>query len=364
MRLPSLAYEPYEDLEDRPHVMVDGAARRSSVLTLSHWPQSPTPPGLARDLSAEIVLEYLRLRAADGRGRELGRGKRSPKWARDVIAQGDLGQAVTNDHFDEDGLMSVFGLVDPERSLENAGLVVDVASCGDFGVVVDDKAAQIAFAILPFAAYEAGPGASTGALYRAILPVLPELLERPERFTAHFEKDFAELGVGRAAIARGEVELFEYPESDLCVVRRAASLRLPGAGANGGFPVHQVAINGATSATRIVSFDGDRCSIRLRYEGWVRLVSRKVPLRPDLEPLAAILSAEEPSGLAWEADGVGAIIGSLDPGGEGRTEIAPDRVVELVRQYLGSAPPAWDPFRPGGGFIPISERAGYVQARG
>ncbi len=57
-RLPlSLPYAAYEELGERPHVMVDGAARPGSVLTLSHWPQSPTPSTLARDLSTEIVLD-------------------------------------------------------------------------------------------------------------------------------------------------------------------------------------------------------------------------------------------------------------------------------------------------------------------
>ncbi|MGH9299811.1 MAG: DUF6687 family protein, partial [Acidimicrobiales bacterium] len=60
--LHGLAYAPYESLDDRPHVMVDGAARASSILTLSHWPQSPTPKLLARDLSVEIVLQFLAFR--------------------------------------------------------------------------------------------------------------------------------------------------------------------------------------------------------------------------------------------------------------------------------------------------------------
>ena len=61
-----LPYLPVEELEGRPHVIVDGAARSGSVLTLSHWPQSPTPVGLARDLSAEIVFAFLRASRGGG----------------------------------------------------------------------------------------------------------------------------------------------------------------------------------------------------------------------------------------------------------------------------------------------------------
>jgi hypothetical protein len=76
------------------------------VLTLSHWPQSPTPPALARDLSAaEIVLRLppdashradLVLAPARGRNERTRCGRRSSPRA--------LAEAVTNDHFDEDGL--------------------------------------------------------------------------------------------------------------------------------------------------------------------------------------------------------------------------------------------------------------------
>jgi len=349
---PALPYEPYEALEDRRHVMVDGAARPSSVLTLSHWPQSPTPTALAHDLSAEIVLGYLgwRDRRRAGTGREIAK----------AVAAAASAEAVTNDHFDEDGLMSVFVLVAPATALAAADLVCDVASCGDFGVVATDRAAEIAFAIGPLAEAEAGSGAGTSELYGAILPLVPELLAHPERFSHHWSPEMERLVASRAAISAGEVELAEDRRADLCVVSRSrhnGESRLPGA--EGGLPVHAVAVHSSTTASRIVAFDGDRCDVFLRYEGWVRYISRRVPLRPDLEPLAGQLTALEPGGVTWDATGVGAIIGHVHPGGEGRTEIAPENLESIVREYLVSAPPAWDPFRAGGGYIPVDERAGY-----
>ena len=115
---PELPFEPYELLNGRPHVMVDGAAREGSVLTLSHWPQSPTAAFLARDVSAAIVLEYVRL-SLEGvpntvHGPQGGAG-------RSALARGRAAEAVTNDHFDEDGLMSVLALVDPKVAMRDAG---------------------------------------------------------------------------------------------------------------------------------------------------------------------------------------------------------------------------------------------------
>src|SRR5271166_6532835 len=69
--VPALPYVPVEELGDRPHVLVDGATRAGSVLTLSHWPQSPTPAALARDTSAQIVFAFLHAARGD---RALGGG--------------------------------------------------------------------------------------------------------------------------------------------------------------------------------------------------------------------------------------------------------------------------------------------------
>ena len=179
-----------------------------------------------------------------------------------------------------------------------------------------------------------------------MLPIVGELLEHPERFESYWSTEAAELAAGEAAIERGDVAITEHADLDLAVVNRVAvsgSGRLPGA--EGGLPVHAAAVHSATPASRIVAFDGERAECYLRYEGWVRTVSRRVPLRPDLAPLAAELTATEPSGLEWEANGVGAIVGRLRPGGDGRTEIEPERLVEIIRRYLATAEPAWDPWR-------------------
>ncbi len=398
-----LPFAPSESVADRPHVMVDGAALPSSVLTLSHWPQSPTPVLLARDVSAATVIAYLGYaKGGDSRGalrraglaerREVagwpGLAGRKERELRAVMARARTAQVVTNDHFDEDGLMSVFALLDPEVALANSALIEAVATCGDFGVVLDDTAAAISFAIRPLAEEEAGPGAPASAFYESVLERVGELLEHPERYERYFGPELHELTAGRKAIERGEVVITEMSDLDLAVVERraptgggataswsadvgeaAAAAAGPWSGADRppgaarGLPVHAAAVHSATRATRILAFDGARCELYLRYEGWVKTVSRAVPLRPDLAPLAARLSSEEPSSIEWEADGVAAVEPRLRPGGDGRTEIDPARVVALVREYLASGAPAWDPWRPGTAHIPEHERERYRTTR-
>ncbi len=346
-----LGFSPYEVLDEHPHVMVDGSPRRSSVLTLSHWPQSPTPSLFARDLSAEIAFEFAR--HATGRASPGSRRERAAAAA--AVEACRRAEAVTCDHFDEDGLMSVLVLTDPAFCFEHERLVVEAARCGDYGVVTTEEAARVAFAIGPLAEQEAGEGAGTSERYAAVLERIRDLIEQPGDYEALWHEEMQLYRVGRAAIERGDVVIAEEP-GDLAVVSR------PGAGgsaprlvgATGGLPVHAAAVHSSTSCSRVLAFDGARCELYLRYEGWVKLVSRTVPLRPDLAPLAAELSAMEPGPVLWEANAVGAIVGRLRPADEGVTELAPGIVVDAVRTYLEKAPPAWDPFRAGGALLPPS----------
>src|SRR3954463_15141316 len=103
-----MRFVPYEELGEQPNVIVDGSGTPSTVLTLSHWPGSRVPPSLAADLSAEIVVRYLE----------------QPELHVDV-------DVVSNNHFDQDGLMGVWALVEPEQALTHRELLIDVARAGD-----------------------------------------------------------------------------------------------------------------------------------------------------------------------------------------------------------------------------------------
>ncbi len=117
-------YVPYAEAAQRPNIVVDGAANESSVLTLSHWPKSGTPWPLKADTSVGVVFNYLD----------------APAWHRDV-------PPVTNNHFDEDGLIGLYCLIEPEHALTRRALLIDASSAGDFSVCRSREAARIAFAI-------------------------------------------------------------------------------------------------------------------------------------------------------------------------------------------------------------------------
>ena len=89
-----LSFVPFSRLDGVPNVVVDGAAGPETRLVLSHWPGSATPDVVREDLSAQIALAAL-----------------------DHPELFDGLAAVSNNHFDQDGLMSVYALVDPEGAL-------------------------------------------------------------------------------------------------------------------------------------------------------------------------------------------------------------------------------------------------------
>src|SRR5438552_11703005 len=99
----ALRYRPYDELDGVPNVIVDGAPAPTTVLTLSHWPHAPFLPGLSADLSAQMAFSYL-----EGP---------DPHHPADV---------VSNNHFDQDGLVSVFALAEPEAALARRDLLVDL----------------------------------------------------------------------------------------------------------------------------------------------------------------------------------------------------------------------------------------------
>ncbi len=86
-----MKYLAYGELDGIPNVIVDGSAQADTVLTLSHWPNSPTPVDLRDDLSAQIAFHYL-----------------------DHPEHHVAAEVVSNNHFDQDGFMSVYALVDPD----------------------------------------------------------------------------------------------------------------------------------------------------------------------------------------------------------------------------------------------------------
>ncbi|MFN8034673.1 MAG: DUF6687 family protein [Acidimicrobiia bacterium] len=298
-----MRYAAYDSVTGQPHVVVDGAPQAGTVLTLSHWPRSATPAALQRDLSAEIAFAYLD----------------RPELHVDAAV-------VTNNHPDEDGITSVYVLVDPAAASSRRDLVIETARAGDFSTTHSRAAARAAFAISALVEdADSDP-------YPTVLERLTAVFDDPERFRDLWEREDAELQAGLDAIAGGAVTIEEHPEVDLAVVTVPQAQRRP----------HAIAVHNATDRFRVLYVHGRHYEVVFRYETWVQFVSRPVMPRVDLAPLAQLLA--DLDGSAWKFDGAGSIIPSLRRVDGGECSLDPHKFGALLHDALQGAPPAWDPF--------------------
>lgn len=321
----SRRFVAYEELDQTPNIVVDGAGNAATAITLSHWPKSGTPRALKADTSTEIVFNYLA----------------APEFH--VAAA-----AVSNNHFDEDGLAGLYALIEPEAAIRMRELVEGVAEAGDFATYRDREAARVAFTVSAFAdpprspldqaIFELPYAERCAALYRELLPRLGGMLADTGRFRKYWEAEDRILTDSERALRQGDVTIEELPEVDLAIVRitegRAREI------------VHPMAINNATRCNRILTRQGRRYDFAYRYESWVQYISRPPPPRVDLAPLAEALSGDEPGAARWVFDGVSEITPRMTLSGAEESAIAPETFAARLAEFLATAPPAWDPYDP------------------
>ncbi len=315
-----MRFHAYDELAGVPHIIADGPPREDTLLCLSHWPKSGTPRSLKADLSAEIVFRYLETPAA-----------RVPA------------RAASNNHFDEDGLISIFALTAPDDAMPHRALLEDAAAAGDFGTFKTREGARLAIAlgsigdsrrsILDAGVFRLSGAAQTAGLYQQALRLLPEILGRPDRFRALWQEGVSRLEESEKQMRGGRVVLEEVPEVDLCIVTMPEGLDL-----------HPMALRNAAKGYRLLVIQGRRYELRYRYESWVQCVVRGPQPRVDLGPLARRLTELERGGARWVFEGVDDITPALRLEGGGNSRLSPRELRALVLDILRAAPPAWDPY--------------------
>jgi hypothetical protein len=334
MERPSLSYLGYRESEEVANVVVDGSPNRSTVLTLTHWPGIGQPLGLGADLSAEMAFAYL-----------------------DQPPDHRPARVVTNNHFDQDGLVSIFALVEPNQAIAHRELLIDLAASGDFATYRHRSAARASMALSAFSDPDRSPigdqlhgrpyDEQCRILYEATLPLVVPMVTEPGRFRPLWAAEDERLTSSERALARGDVTVDELAEVDLAVVTIAEGQPArPGHRFGGGevevAEIHPMAINNATRCLRQLLVSGRRYRYLDRYETWVQYRSRRPRPRVDLRPLAARLGRLEAGAVTWTAEAPSSLMPQLWPDGESSLE--PRTVTAEVVRHLQTAEPAWDPY--------------------
>jgi len=323
-------FAPYEETVEIPNIVVDGSPNPATVLTLTHWPGIAQPPGMAADLSAEMAFKYLAA-PPDHPAAEL----------------------VTNNHFDQDGLVGLHALIYPESSLRQRERLIDLAAAGDFGTYTFREAARASMAIWAYAQPEHSPLGSRidgpyepacALLYETVLPLLIPMIEDPDRFKDLWQREDDQLTLSERAIDEGQVIIEEIDEFDLAVVTIKTDTLTGGHRFAGNTVdlIHPFAVNNATSCCRLLIICGHEYLYVDRYETWVQYQSRALPKRVDLEPLRTQLEALETGATRWTASRPSALTPVLRSGTS--SSIDSVAVQAAVTEHLRSAPSAWDPY--------------------
>jgi hypothetical protein len=337
--MPSVRFVPRGDVGSRPNIVVDGAPLPSTVLTLSHWPVNSTPERFKRDTSTETALAYVE--------------RHDPARVADI---------VTNNHFDEDGLFSMFAVTQPGMARRHAALLADAARAGDFGTCRAREAARLCFIIeahadpklspLPPKVFRGGTDIRTASLYESLLPKMPEFLVDSGRWRRYWHVQDEHLDESESLIARGRAVVEEDLEFDLAIVRIPDDLpprtvwrylRREKA------VLHPIAVHNATRCARVLRLQGRRIEFQYRYESWLQITSRRPALRVDLRPMCKWLNRRERNGT-WTWEDTMDIAPRLQLTNKGESSISPEMFLRTLRHFLRTLSPAWDPFgwSPGG----------------
>ncbi|HEX6717836.1 MAG TPA: DUF6687 family protein [Pyrinomonadaceae bacterium] len=212
-----MRFEFYTDaLADVPKLSVDGTVDNS--IHFSHWEGNRTPAEVKADTSTEIALNLVASpnRATLTRGIEL----------------------ITNNHFDTDGVLSVWTVLNGERALAYRDLLIAAAEAGDFSEYSSDDGVRVSIAIQgsdqaspnnddgsPLAQLLAGEEVDDDArAYELVLPEVEHLLTNINNFEPLWREGWDSVRAALESFERGESAVTEYPESKISLITLAPKL--------------------------------------------------------------------------------------------------------------------------------------------
>ncbi|MFI5456202.1 MAG: DUF6687 family protein [Isosphaerales bacterium] len=283
------APESYEG--DAPAISCDGLVP-GAALDLTHWQGNHTPSRYKADTSTEIALNF----AASPDAAE--------QWANAV---------VVNNHFDTDGVLSIWTLLDPVQAVACRELLVAAAEAGDF----DEWPALDRGLWLDAAIRALGSGsADDAAAYRTVLPQLPELVRRLDERRDLWGREWDALLAAVAALESGRLRAEVHGALGLLI-------HAPGQPEAPGPLLARRFLPGAARYLLAFARDGGRFDYRYErpHYAWAETVVRPILPEPDAGALAKAL------GPAWTAEGLPGMTGII------RTHRAlADRPDALVRR--------------------------------
>lgn len=265
----------YEDaMKDVSKISVDGLVPNS--YHLSHWKGNQTPSPLKADTATEIAFRYL-----------------CHSDRKSFFPQAGI---ITNNHFDTDGLFSVWALLNPRKAEPMAGRMIAAAEAGDFSIFSSEEGVQMNLLISALCQSDESPlnemihtysGPREAAYYKGLLPLIPDLFRKKDQYISFWQAPFESILHSMKLFEKGVIGVEEYEEEDFSVV------------IDENRPARQ-AIDYHCQGNLILVIEdrekkegGFAYELEYRYYAWADTVTRPPIKTINMEPLAEILNRLE-----------------------------------------------------------------------
>ena len=288
-----------EALDNTPKLSVDGTVDNS--IHFSHWQGNRTATELKADTSTGIALNL----AASPNREQLTNGI----------------ELVTNNHFDTDGVLSVWTVLNGERALHYRDLLIAAAEAGDFSEYSSDDGVRVSIAIQgsdqaspnnddgsPLARLIAGEEVDDDArAYELVLPRVEHLLTNIDDYESLWREGWNSVTAAIESFEQGKSRVTEYSDGKISLITLAPEL-FDGAGFS---PTRHSApytaiskfAKGEVFLIAIPASGGWFYRIDYPYYSWAETVVRPRIEHRDLSGALKLLNDEESNrDGSWQAD--------------------------------------------------------------
>ena len=331
-----MRFEYYtEELADVPKLSVDGTV--DNAIHFSHWNGNRTPACVKADTSTEIALNVV----AAPNCEELTQGI-------------DL---VTNNHFDTDGVLSVWTMLTGERALELRDKLIPAAEAGDFcelstedavraSIVIQGSDSPIDDAGSPLAQRLANePVDDDRRAYELVLPHVERVLTHTGEYESLWRDAWNRIAVAIESFANGSSRVDEDSEAKLSIVTLGPEIFGPSgfkpAIHNAPFTAISHHAHGELFLIATPLDEGWTYRIDYPYYSWAETVVRPRIKRSDFTPLVTDLNeSDESANGRWRLDTseLAAAIKFSDANGKlAESKLTPDVVANKIRAALTQA---------------------------
>jgi uncharacterized protein DUF6687 len=293
-----MRFEFYSDaIADVPKLSIDGTV--DNAIHFSHWQGNKTPESVKADTSTEIALNLV---AAPNR---------------DKLTQGI--ELVTNNHFDTDGVLSVWTVLNGERALGLRDKLIAAAEAGDFSAFSSEDGVRASIVIQgsdsptdksgsPLAQQIAGENFKDEARdYELVLPHVADVLASINKYEPLWRESWGRIETALDSFAKAASRVEEIGDAKISLVTLAPEMFSP----KGFDPSRHAAPFTAIShhargelfliATPLEN--GWAYRIDYPYYSWAETVVRPKIVRHDLSELMNQLNdLEENSSAKWRLD--------------------------------------------------------------